>query len=137
MLGEFALEQGLVLVLGEDEHVVVGPEAEADLVHIDRGHHLAADPQVQGADLVTAVDHRVGHADLSVELQGPRLHGQGARGGPRVRGLVDDAQLHAEFGQPQGQDQAGRTGADDQDFGFRGTFDHLGGGSVDRGASHA
>ena len=58
-------------------------------------------------------DDRVGEIELLVQLKRARLHGQRARGGAGLGGLVDDAHLDAEFCQPKRQHQSGRTGADD------------------------
>ncbi len=105
-----------MLVLGEDEHVVERPEALADGVQVDMGHRLAAGPESHGPDLVPGVHHRLGDADLAVEFQGARLHGQGPRGRARLCGLVDHPHRDAQLRQPQGQDQARGAGAGDQDF---------------------
>src|SRR5262249_1652111 len=60
-------------------------------------------------------DDRVGQADLVVELQHPRLDGQGAGGSTWLSGLVDDPHRDAEPGQPEREDETGGSGPDDQD----------------------
>ncbi len=63
---------------------------------------------------MAARDHRVGEIELAVEFERAGLHRQGARGGARLCGLVDDAHPDAELGQPKRQHEPGRPGADDQ-----------------------
>ena len=61
------------------------------------------------------LDDRIGEANLAVQLERARLHGERARRRPRLRRLVDDPHAHAQPRQPQGQHQARRSCADDQD----------------------
>ena len=76
-----------------------GPVADVD----------AVEPEPGGDDLV-------GDAELAIELQGPGLDGHGAGGlaGPGV--LVDQAERCPGPRQPEGEDQPGRAGSDDQDL---------------------
>ena len=79
---------------------------------------LAGHPEIRGDDPPSALDDRIGEADLAVELERPCLHGKRARGRPRFRRLVDDPHAHAQPRQPQGQHQTGRACADDEDVGI-------------------
>jgi len=56
--------------------------------------------------------------DLIVQLKRPCLNGDRARRGLRLRRLVNDSEAYAQARQPQGQDQAGRPCANDQDVNF-------------------
>jgi uncharacterized cupin superfamily protein len=58
-------------------------------------HFLAGKPEIHGVHLPSTVDDRVGEADLAVELERARLHGQRARRRTRLGRLVDDPHLDA------------------------------------------
>ena len=64
-------------------------------------------------------DDLVGQPELPVELERPRVHAQRARRRPGLRGLVDDAHAHAEPAEPEGEHQARRARAGDEDLGIR------------------
>jgi hypothetical protein len=49
------------------------------------------------------------------EAEGEYLHGQGARSGSGLGGAVNDPYSNSEPGQPKGQYQAGRPGANNHD----------------------
>jgi hypothetical protein len=74
----------------------------------------AAGPEVGSPDATAAFDDGVVEEDLAVELERARLDGEGARRGAGAWRLVDDADFDAELGQPEGEHEAGRSGADDQ-----------------------
>src|SRR5271170_4059946 len=59
-------------------------------------------------------DHGVSKIELTVEFERSRLNGRGSRGSAGLCRLVDDAHLNPKLGEPERQDQAGGTGADDQ-----------------------
>ena len=61
-------------------------------------------------------ENLAGEVELAVEFKRSRLDGEGTGGRPRRFGLVDDANLHALFGQPKGKDQTSRTSAGNQDI---------------------
>ena len=107
-------EQLLVLILRKDERIRVWADAAAHVAEPEVGNFPAGDPQVCRADLASAREHGVRESDLVIELERPRLHRDGARGGRRLRVRVDDAKVHPQPLQPEGEDQAGRTGADDE-----------------------
>ena len=65
--------------------------------------------------LPPTIDDRIREADLAVQLERARLHGERARRRARPCRLVDDPDAHAQPRQPQGQHQPGRPGADDED----------------------
>jgi hypothetical protein len=50
-----------------------------------------------------------------VELERASLYRQGARGGARLSGFIDDPHRDAESGQPEREYETGRPGPDDQD----------------------
>src|ERR1700722_3867135 len=71
-----------------------------------------------------AIHDRLRKSKLLIELQRSGLNRQRARGGARLRCLVDNPDTHAKFGEPQGQYQAGRSGAGNQYFGLTGSARH-------------
>src|ERR1700722_208914 len=103
-----------MLVLGKDLQEGKGRQIGAALLDGDARPRLAFDPKSDGGNLVTAGTHEIGEVELAIELEGPRMHGQGAGGRAGLGGLVDDADPDPELGQPERQDQAGRSGADNQ-----------------------
>src|SRR5260221_3691235 len=109
-------EQHLLLVLREDQHVREGAFALADVADLDAPGMLAARPQVHGGEGEAACERRAIDAELAVELESARVHDQGARRGARRGGLVDDAKVHAEPSQPEGEHQPRGSRADYQDI---------------------
>ena len=67
-----------------------------------------------GRDLMAARNHVTGEIQLAVELERSRVDRQCAGGRAGLCGLVDDAWLRAELGQPQRKHQTSGPGADDQ-----------------------
>ncbi len=106
----------LVRVLRIDHHVGEGAEAAPHVAERDAGDFLAAHPEIDGAEFEPVAQDDVGEADLAIELEGPRLHGERPRRGPGLRRLGDDAQPHTEPREKQGEHQPGRAGADDQNL---------------------
>ena len=113
--GEAVDQQTLVLVLRKDQRVGERAEARAHLAENRVRHLLAGHPEIGGEDVPSTFDDRVSQADLPVQLERACLHGQRARRRPRLRRLVDDPYAHAQPRQPQGQHEARRPGADDED----------------------
>ncbi|VVO38618.1 hypothetical protein PS718_05588 [Pseudomonas fluorescens] len=112
-----ALDQQLfMLVLREYFDERVGRQALADAVQRQLCDRFAIDPEVCRRDLMTVAHDGLGQVQLPIQLQRSRLHRQRPGSGARCGGLVDDAHLHAQFAQPQGQHQPGGAGADDQDI---------------------
>ena len=113
-LGQPLDEQKLVLVLGEEEGIGIRTEPGADLAEDRARLSFAADPDIGGERLPSALDDGVGQSDLVIELEGTGVDRERARRRARRRCLVDDSHAHAEARQPQGQYEARRTGADDE-----------------------
>ena len=106
-----------MLVLRKDQHVRKRADASAHVAEHGVRHRLAGRPEIDGAHRPSSRDDRVCEADLAVQLERARLHGQRARRRPGLRRLVDDPHAHAQPRQPQGQHQARRPRADDEDVG--------------------
>ena len=104
-----------MLVLRVDQRIGIRTQI---LTHLPEDHMrgLATRlPQVDGGHLPAAAHDRVGQSDLAIEFERASLHRQGARRRTWLRGLIDDADTNAQPSQPQGQHQARRSGADDED----------------------
>ncbi|MNX94104.1 hypothetical protein D3C86_1263230 [compost metagenome] len=108
-------EQPFVFILREDFEKRVGCQTLADTAQGQVGHGLALDPEIGRSHAMAALDDGIRQAELAIQLQRPRLHGQCPRRGAGGRRLVDDPHADPQFAQPQGQHQPGRAGADDQD----------------------
>src|SRR5262249_36417083 len=107
-------QHALVLVLSKDDRVGEGAEPDTSVAEARACHLRAPDPEVRDDKADPALHHGRRKADLLVELEGPRLHRERARGRAGLRGLVDDPDFHAQPRQPQGENEAGGSGADDQ-----------------------
>ena len=118
-------QEPLVLILRKDVQERVGRQVRADAAERNTRRGLALHPQIDGGNLVARRDHRLREIELPVEFERARLHRQRARGGAGLGGLVDDADLDAEFCQPKRQHQTGRPGADDQNVALRHVLLHL------------
>src|SRR5262249_22805750 len=94
----------------------VARKRRADLFEKNARPGFALDPEPDGRDLVTARDNEIGEVELTVEFERARVDGERTRRGAGLRGLVDDAQLHSELGQPECEDETGGPGADNQDI---------------------
>jgi hypothetical protein len=108
-------QQALVGVLRVGQGIGEGAQSRS---HMPQGYARgrgALDPEVEPRNLDAGLDDRAGKVELSIEFQGARLHGDGARGGSRLSALVDDPHVHPELGQPKRKHEAGRPGPDDQD----------------------
>ena len=81
------------------------------------GRSLAGHPEIRGHGLTSLLNHRISEANLVVELERSRLNSQRARCRSWLGRLVDDPHPHAQPRQPQGQHQACRSCAYDQDLG--------------------
>jgi hypothetical protein len=107
-------QQPFVFVLGKNLEKRVGRQALADLGQGQARHGLTLDPEVTGLYLMAVLHHGGVQSELAIQLQRPCLDGQRPGRGAGGRGFVDDPHAHAQFAQPQRQDQPGRAGADDQ-----------------------
>src|SRR5215469_16282823 len=65
-------------------------------------------------NFVPTLDYCIGSFELAVEFERSRLNPQGPGCCPGLCRLVDDADFHSELGEPERQDQACGTGADDE-----------------------
>ncbi len=113
--GQTLDQEALVLVLRKDLRIRKRTQTEAHLTEDGSRHLVAGHPEIRSEDLSSTLDHRVRQADLAVQLERARLHGQRARRRPRPRRPVDDSHAHAQPRQPQSQHQARRACADDED----------------------
>ena len=71
-----------------------------------------------------AIHDRLRKSNLLIELHRSGLNRQRARSGAGLRRPVDNPDAHAKFGEPQGQYQAGRSGAGNQYFRLTGSARH-------------
>src|SRR5215470_6137133 len=115
-----------MLVLRKNLQKSVGSQIRADLFERNARPGFALDPEPDGRDLVTARDNEIGEVELAVEFERARVHRERTRRRAGLGSLVDDAQLHAELGQPQREDQPGGPGADNQDVAARHVLLHHG-----------
>ncbi|MND79788.1 hypothetical protein D3C80_715430 [compost metagenome] len=107
-------QQPFVFVLGENLEKRVGRQAFTDLRQGQARHGLTLYPEVAGRYLMSVLHHGVVQSELAIQLQRPCLDGQRPGRGAGGGGFVDDPHAHAEFAQPQRQDQPGGAGTDDQ-----------------------
>ena len=116
-LGQAVGQQTLVLILGKDQRVREWAEACAHVAEEKTRLVLAGHPEIRGNELPPTLDDRAGEAELSIQLKRARLHGNRARRRLRLRLLVHDPHAHTQPRKPQGQHQAGRPRANDEDVG--------------------
>ena len=105
-----------MLVLGKDQRVRERAEACTHVAEENASLVLAGHPQIRGGELPSTPDGCGGEADLAVQLERACLHGNRARRRLRLRLLVHDPHAHAPPRQPQGQHQAGRPRANDENI---------------------
>src|SRR5207237_1899904 len=74
--------------------------------------------QIDGGEPQSALDDRVCEADLSIELERSRMHNERTRCRTGLGRFIDDADANAASREPQRKDEAGRSGAGDQDIGI-------------------
>ncbi len=123
-VGQPGGQEPLVVVLRVGQHERVGAEARAHVGQVQFGglDPFALGPQaaqMSAARADAAGDHRVGPAELAIELQGAGMDGHGPRLLRRPGLRVDDAHPHPAADQGQGEHHAGGPGAGDQDGGLR------------------
>ena len=110
-------QQSLVSVLRIDQNEGVRGQPLANPLERHPRGFGASHPEVEARNLDASRDERIGHSQLAVELQRANLYGQGAGGGARLGGLVDDP-----HGTPsrsaRGKHEAGGPGPNDQDRGI-------------------
>ncbi|MNZ78102.1 hypothetical protein D3C78_966660 [compost metagenome] len=107
-------QQPFVFVLREYLEKRVRCQALADPGQRQACHGLTLDPEVAGLYLMAVLHHSLVQSELAIQLQRPCLDGQRPGRGAGGGGFVDDPHAHAEFAQPQRQDQPGGAGTDDQ-----------------------
>src|SRR5262245_32037445 len=108
-----------MLVLRKDLQESVGCQIRTDLRERNARPGFALDPEPDGRDLVTARDNEIGEVELAVEFERARVDGKRTRRRAGLGGLVDDAQLHSELGQPEREDETGGPGTDNEDIALR------------------
>jgi len=90
------------------------PHDGADLLERDARAPIAFDPKADSGNLVAVSEHEIGEIELTIKFEGPSMNGEGAGSRAGLGGFVDDSHLDPELGQPERQNQAGRSSADDQ-----------------------
>ena len=105
-----------MLVLGKDQRIRKRAEASVHVAEHGACRLLAGHPEICRDDLASTLDDRVSEAELVVQFERARLHGNSARRCARFRCPIDDPHAHAQPRQPQCKHQAGRPCADDEDF---------------------
>ena len=103
-----------MLVLGKDLQERVRRQIGANLLERDARPRVALDPKADGGNFVAVREHEIGEIELAIEFEGPRMNGEGAGRRAVPGGFVDDPHLDPELGQPERQNQTGRSSADDQ-----------------------
>ena len=106
-----------MLVLRKDQSIRERAEARTHSAEDGACNLLTGYPEIRGGDRPSALDDRVSEADLLVQFERACLHGKCARRGPRLRRLIDDPDTDAQPRQPQGQHQARRPCANNEDVG--------------------
>ena len=109
-------QQPLMDVLRQDQHIGIGRQPGADITQRHPPRLAAAHPQIDRGHHLPGCHRRSGKAELAVEFEGAGMNHQCPRGHPRRRRLVDDAEPDAQGLEPQGKDETGRAGTDDEDF---------------------
>ena len=110
-------QQALVLVLRKNDHVGKRADAGAHIAEVHARGVTPLGPEIGGGKPQSALDDRVGEADLPVELERSRMHNERARRGAGLGDLIENADAYAAVGEPQREHKAGRSGASDQDIG--------------------
>ena len=87
-----------MLVLRKDQREWERADSRADIAENGVRDLPAVRPEIDGAHLASASDDRIRKIDLAIELECSCLHGKCTRSRPRLRGLVDDANSHAQTG---------------------------------------
>lgn len=107
-----------MFVLGKAEDERKRAEAGAEVVKVEGGDFTFALAEITARDGNAKTDHFIGETKLAVKLESAGLNGHGAGGLAGAVVLFDDAKGSAGFGEPGGEDQAGGSGAGDEDFGL-------------------
>ena len=111
-------QQALVLVLRKNDHVGKRADAGAHIAEVHARGVTPLGPEIDGGKPQSALDDRVGEADLPVELECSRMHNERARRRAGLGNFIDDAHANAASRKPQREDKAGGSGAGDQDIGI-------------------
>lgn len=116
-------QQCFMLILRKNKGEWKWSEALPKIPERNAGGGPGLDPKIHSRDLVAAVNHILSESELLIELERAALNSQRARRGAGGRELVDDSDAYPESGQPQRQDQACRTCANDEYIGLFGVVD--------------
>ena len=108
-------QQALMLVLRKDQHVGKWTDPHTHVADYGVGDLFPGCPEVDRRHLPPALDDGVSEADLPIQLERPCLDCKGARCRSRPVRLVDDPHADAHHRQPESQDEARRSCADDDD----------------------
>jgi hypothetical protein len=105
-----------VLILRKDLQERVRSQISANLLERDARFRLPFDPEPDGRDFMAMDDYEIGEIKLAIKFECSRMNSERAGGRAGLGGLVDDAYFDAELGQPERENQACRSSADDQDL---------------------
>jgi hypothetical protein len=94
-------------------------QSRADILEHKARGRFAFHPEIDGRNFVAARDHGFRQIELLVKFERARLNCKRARGGPRLGGLVDDADLDTEPGEPQRKHKTRGARAGNQNLGLR------------------
>ncbi len=108
-------QEPLVRVLRKDEEERERAQSLAHIVQWYACDARTCNPQVDRHIWQAGGDHCIGEADLAIELQRAGMDAQRTRRRARFCRLIDDSNAHTQTGQPERQDEARGTRADDED----------------------
>src|SRR5215831_15667289 len=103
-----------MFILREDDGMGIRADAGAHISKCQPRTTLAGDPQIGREGRSTALDHGVSEPKLIVEFERPCLHGERPRCRSWFGGLVNDPDPNALVREPKGENEAGRSGPDDE-----------------------
>src|SRR6266404_8175012 len=108
-----------MLILRKDLQERVRRQSCSNLLERHARLRLPFDPEPDGWDLVAMGDHEIGQIELTIKFESASMNGERAGGRAGLGGLVDDAYFDPELGQPERENQACWSSADDQDVATR------------------
>src|SRR5260370_38326679 len=111
-----------MLILRKDLQERVRRQSCSNLLERHARLRLPFDPEPDRWDLVAMGDHEIGQIELTIKFESASMNGERAGGRAGLGRRVDDAYFDAELGQPEREDQACRSSADDQDLAARHIF---------------
>src|SRR5215472_7695224 len=107
-----------MFILRKNDRIGIGADACAQ---ISEGHVrplLAGNPEIDGEGGPAALEHGAPEAELIAYFERTGLHGERPRRRSRLSRLVDDPDPHTQVSEPQGENEACRSGPDDQHVSF-------------------